>query len=881
MYILKQRTAALFRVHTLSRVLLLFCISAIFPALAADPDLFPRPPEIEADVRFWVKVFTEADTTQGFIHDDRYLGVIYEKINVPQGIKRRAKQKYIEDRKDRFEKILNTLASGKRSGLSQDEKRVLDLWPENVDNNTLKTATKHIRFQLGQSDKYLAGLKRSGAWRDHIIKTLDDMGLPREIASLPHVESSFNPKAYSKVGAAGLWQFTRSTGRRFMRVDHVVDERMDPFKASVAAARLLENNYSVTGTWPLALTAYNHGAAGMRNAAQSMGTTDITTILRKYKSRSFKFASRNFYVAFLAAVEVEHNAEKFFGKVQLNPPIVDELVSVPGYMNVTDISKALGLSVSYLQQKNPGLRPLVWRKQKYVPKGYEIRIGKNDMPADVVTLQSKLKASRLFARQKRDIYHKVRRGQTLSNIARRYGVQIRDLMAVNNLRSRHRIRVGQRLRLPQKGSRTMLAQAPDSPLSIPESGIYKVRRGDTIDRIARRHKLKAKNILAYNNLGRKGRIYPGQKLRLKPYPAATTIAAKTPQANEVTPTQVATADSVKEESPTTVTTSDTPETAVAALDQKAQEQAATAEVDQAQTEDSTESTAAEATETTTAEATGSVQNDESLSSGAIGGDAIQTDETISENVIVVSDTEVADETTVAASTDVDQLDDKTVEQVAKLQPVEEPRVKKELTLDQVLDKQMEALDQGTAFPENNTDTNLAADPTDYSVTKNATIVVQAAETLGHYADWLKVTASKLRRINRLRYGKPVIIGKKIKLVFSKVSKDEFEKRRKSYHQSLQEAFFQEFEITGSDKHTIRRGDSVWFLAKRKYKIPIWLLRQYNPDLELNKIIPGTVVKFPKVVQKETPEVSKLPKETVAEAEVAAATQANSPAKLID
>ena len=142
---------------------------------------------------------------------------------------------------------------------------------------------------------------------------------------LPHVESSFNPRAYSKVGAAGLWQFMRSTGRRYMRIDGAVDDRLDPFRSTEAAAQLLAYNYRVLGTWPLALTAYNHGTAGMRRAKETLGTDDIVRIVRNYTSRTFGFASRNFYVSFLAALEIDRNPEKYFGSLQK-----DERSDVPG-----------------------------------------------------------------------------------------------------------------------------------------------------------------------------------------------------------------------------------------------------------------------------------------------------------------------------------------------------------------------------------------------------------------------------------------------------------------------------------------------------------------------------------------------------------------------
>ncbi len=132
-------------------------------------------------------------------------------------------------------------------------------------------AASQLRFQQGLADRFRDGYVKSGLWKDYIRSELREAGVPEILAALPHVESSFNPEARSYVGAAGLWQFTRSTGRRFMQIDHVVDERRDPFLSSSAAARLLAYNYSILKSWPLAITAYNHGVGGMRRAARETG----------------------------------------------------------------------------------------------------------------------------------------------------------------------------------------------------------------------------------------------------------------------------------------------------------------------------------------------------------------------------------------------------------------------------------------------------------------------------------------------------------------------------------------------------------------------------------------------------------------------------------
>jgi membrane-bound lytic murein transglycosylase D len=125
------------------------------------------------------------------------------------------------------------------------------------------------------------------------------------------VESSFNPKAYSKAGAAGIWQFTRSTGKKFMKVGRGVDERRDPIRSSKAAAQLLEQNYRILRSWPLAITAYNHGISGLSKARKTKGSEEA--IFSDYSTRRFQFASRNFYSEFLATRHVANNYAHYFG----------------------------------------------------------------------------------------------------------------------------------------------------------------------------------------------------------------------------------------------------------------------------------------------------------------------------------------------------------------------------------------------------------------------------------------------------------------------------------------------------------------------------------------------------------------------------------------
>ncbi|MCH8117610.1 MAG: LysM peptidoglycan-binding domain-containing protein [Proteobacteria bacterium] len=146
-------------------------------------------------------------------------------------------------------------------------------------------------------------------------------------------------------------------------------------------------------------------------------------------------------------------------------------------------------------------------------------------------------------------------------------------------------------------------------------------------------------------------------------------------------------------------------------------------------------------------------------------------------------------------------------------------------------------------------TVLLSDPSDYSVGADKTIEVQPLETLGHYADWLGIRTQRLRDINGLAFRTPVVVGERIRLEFGAVDAKAFEDRRIAYHRSQQDSFFRQNIIIGVTEHVVRRGESIWILALRKYNVPVWLFSQYNPELDLNKVMPGTTIRFPKMMSR--------------------------------
>ncbi len=142
---------------------------------------------------------------------------------------------------------------------------------------------------------------------------------------------------------------------------------------------------------------------------------------------------------------------------------------------------------------------------------------------------------------------------------------------------------------------------------------------------------------------------------------------------------------------------------------------------------------------------------------------------------------------------------------------------------------------------------LAADPVDYSVAADDTAEIQINETLGHFAEWLDLSSDRLKRLNKLRPEQPLIAGRRLKLDFSHAIAERFEQLRIAYHQSLQLDYFRRYRIVGVLEHAIIAGDNLWMLAVQQYQVPMWLLRQYNPDIDVGTVLPLDSIIFVPVV----------------------------------
>jgi membrane-bound lytic murein transglycosylase D len=270
---------------------------------------FPKPALLAPNVAFWKQVYTEHGVGDFVLHDREHLGVIYGVVRIEGATDpiraADAAQADIQRARQAHRDLLLRLADGvPPEELGETGRTVSSAWGCPCPADVLRRAAGNIRVQQGLRQKVDDGLRRARALMPRILAILRKHNVPSELAALPLVESTFNPEAKSKAGAVGLWQFIRSTGKQYLTVTRRRDDRRDPIRSTEAAARLLRHNYEALGSWPLAITAYNHGRGGVLAARAAVGSDAIDEIVARYAGPRFGFASRNFYAEFLAALEV-------------------------------------------------------------------------------------------------------------------------------------------------------------------------------------------------------------------------------------------------------------------------------------------------------------------------------------------------------------------------------------------------------------------------------------------------------------------------------------------------------------------------------------------------------------------------------------------------
>ena len=474
---------------------------------------FSTPVGLEAQVEFWKKIYSEYSTDHYVVHDMDNLGIIYEIVYIKNGSKmsNRAREYRLERVKRKYKKLLLQIARTKKHlFLKGDAKRVYHLV-----KSDFRKSSRRIRIQVGQKDRFKSGIELSGMYKDQINQIFSEAKLPLELTVLPHVESSFQVNAYSSAGAAGIWQFTRGTGRLFMNVGYDVDERRDPILSTIAAAKLLKLNFKALQSWPLAITAYNHGTQGMKNAKKRYGT-NIVDVINGYRSRSFGFASKNFYAEFLAALYVVKNKNKYFPHAIFDKPLNLSFVTFKDFVHINSVMSSLNMTRDEVAKYNPALRKPVISGQKRIPRNFIFQAPQNKFSQRRDFYQT-IPASERHKNQIRSKWYTVRRGDTLSEIASRFRTSVNKLYSYNNLTHRNKIYIGQVIRLPGREGSAYPSVRMVKQYQKKYSGElvkYRVRPNDNLTKIANLFDTEVSELLRLNRIKYPDQILRGQLLKV-------------------------------------------------------------------------------------------------------------------------------------------------------------------------------------------------------------------------------------------------------------------------------------------------------------------------------------------------------------------------------
>ncbi len=368
---------------------------------------FLLDPRIEPRVRFWVDVYAKYHSWETVISDVRNPQLVLSVVDTRNrpGLVPEEKRKVMALLR-RLSTKLAALQEGtlKRERLKPAELALLRVFEREKllsEIEVIAEDPRRLRAQNGLRDTLEDSLFVSGRYLPRMEKLFERFGLPPEIAYLPFVESGFNKRAVSKVGASGIWQFMPYTGKLYLRVDDVVDERNDPMRAAEAAARLMKQNFEVLGDWPLAITAYNHGTTGVAKAARDTDSRQIAEIISKYESRTFGFASQNFYACFLAALHVAKNSEVYLGILPRARKLEFDEFVMPDYMALSDFLEKMNIDETVFRELNPALTEEVYEGEKYIPVGYNVRVP-IEARAEFLPRYEAIPASLKFRAQKKD-----------------------------------------------------------------------------------------------------------------------------------------------------------------------------------------------------------------------------------------------------------------------------------------------------------------------------------------------------------------------------------------------------------------------------------------------------------------------------------------------
>ncbi len=290
-------------------------------------------------VLFWFKVFNLYSSNHIILHDSEMPWKIFAVVNT--------------------------------AGMSKSKEKVA----VSQARSRIGKSSSQVREQRGLRNSIAHAIKQSGLYIDNMEEIFAKHHLPIELTRLPIVESSFNPKAYSYVGAAGMWQFMRKTGKHFLdKIDNSIDERLSPLKATEAAAELLKENYKIFGDWPLAISAYHHGPALLHSARYKLGTKHLPHIIKKFEHPDYGFASKNYYAEFLAALYTEKYHDLLFEDLEKKSPLTYDDIVMEYSMRVKTIMEICNVSLQDIKTYNPELKSKAFSANYYLPEDHWLKL---------------------------------------------------------------------------------------------------------------------------------------------------------------------------------------------------------------------------------------------------------------------------------------------------------------------------------------------------------------------------------------------------------------------------------------------------------------------------------------------------------------------------
>ena len=477
----------------------------------------PCPKDIWPRVGFWIDVYSRWSSTDAVLHDKSNPERIY-RVLTGKSCGGRNGSPAVEREKDEIREELRDLADHLERGIGISTSRnreLLALFPK-ASGAAVRDSVDGIRCQSGNRDRFYKALERYDIYGSLVRHALQRAGLPIDIQYLPFVESLYNPAAYSRAGAAGLWQIMPSTAKGLgLKLTATLDERLDPELASYAAAEYLSKSYlslmsaakksqpgtTSTDVSPFVITSYNYGVNGMRRAIEQYGP-DYSIVLERYRSPTFQVAVKNFYASFLAARYVAKNADRYFGQRNKEKPLSYQTVLLGSPLSLGRFESVFGLSRETLREHNPALTRFVWQGWRLIPAGYRLRLpSKAQDWSDRVEV---LKNMTPESDELRSSEYIVKNGDTACAIANAFQVRCQDLVDLNRLDRRATIQIGQQLQIPRFSSQ--------DGLLVVDPGTYRVRKGDSACLIARKFGVGCQQLLLANGLTQNSILQVGQHL---------------------------------------------------------------------------------------------------------------------------------------------------------------------------------------------------------------------------------------------------------------------------------------------------------------------------------------------------------------------------------